>query len=193
MTGVRSGGAYRRGNRLGTETTCPSTFSVPPICVSWNGDQTKWCRPVGIGIFQRSHKRKPATPAFFINPVNAPIPWVINGQIREGDGIENHHRGHGYQSAWRRRTWTARRAVRCSRLCYAPAIVRLRIMPRNTPHIDDHKTEQLRLTGAVVFAINFFSDAVDMFQRQRMVSARNIIKHITETATSVFYLSPAHN
>ncbi|VTM91552.1 Uncharacterised protein [Raoultella ornithinolytica] len=39
------------------------------------------------------------------------------------------------------------------------------------PHIDDHKTEQLRLTGAVIFAINFFGDAVGMFQ-PRMVGAQ---------------------
>jgi hypothetical protein len=33
-------------------------------------------------FFKEAINENPATPAFFINPVNAPIPWVINGQIQ---------------------------------------------------------------------------------------------------------------
>ncbi len=47
------------------------------------GDQTKWCRPVGIrNFFKETIDEDPGDPGIFIKPVRAEMPWVIRAKSR---------------------------------------------------------------------------------------------------------------
>ena len=48
-------------------------------------------------FFKETIDEDPGDPGIFIKPVRAEMPWVIKGQIRKGDGVEDNHRRHRHQ------------------------------------------------------------------------------------------------
>ncbi len=84
------------------------------------------------------------------------MPWVINGQIRKGDGVEDNHRRHRHQ----RQLGAAVHRQRAGQVNGRDFIVHPRDgaaenNAKENAHIHHHKAQQLGLPGAIIFTVNF--------------------------------------
>ena len=104
-------------------------------------------------FFKETIDEDPGDPGIFIKPVRAEMPWVIKGQIRKGDGVEDNHRRHRHQRQLGAAAYDSAPQLN-GRDFSTHAIVQPRISPENA-HIHHHKAQQLGLPGAIIFTVNF--------------------------------------